>query len=1640
MSFTAAGAQSGIDADCTGLTSITGVTTVDEGRVTVYTIPGTLGITVSGTWSINPEIERVVLNRTGAGNVAIEVLSGGHLNVGVEISTTNGVAYDRFSIGLAIEHNALPVPWWGGTNGQDNAVIARDGSTLIWRGASFASAKAMTFDPGSKVLIQDAVWLPRITGQAGRGSIFYSRGSDIRVDGFKVYTGGEFLIGPNAPSGLSSLIGSTLPAWNGFTAYSAGDEVSYTNNEYEVKTGQSVTAPVGTLAQIDYNFDITATWPTVGGGEEAILVGGFTGGILKNDDATKVNFDLTTAGSTGIWNGNAGLVRVYNNQANANDAVTSWVGQINEVDYFPFTASKVTSPNIVTLRLISKAVETDFGTPVFTSSANAALTVSDLVVTEVILPTPNTTPDLATAIWEDKGGAGLPNGIFGHEAVATVYAAFPNRIGNNDGTFENPSITIENSRYANNGNVIDVTVQSEKGDVVPPDINTIICSKTLVVNEAGGTDLKLIGGETTNDRRNWGIVWVGRDVNFDIADGLTEAPITGGRWFMRDNNNGQRVDRNNTDETADRTYTGVFSEGVSTTTARVLLGVVNVPKASHNRNTSNSPTGTGNNVDYRYDLRGMTNLEGEDNFDFLAWVYENNYLPLFNTTLSPGTTGTQVIRVRTTTDTNVSKDRAAAEMITGTATVGEEKVTSYTINFPNTFSTNTTDGVYIEGLNTNIVSSLNPASTTLYLINGDGAGQSVFENNIQNIYSVSTATTAETCIDSWVSVINALDDIRLSATRSGTSIILTLDTSVVFTPDITVVNYNQTAYSSTDINYGSSPRQLSIATAFTLDDLYDFLKLKKENSEAEIQLPDPFRFVLQSDGTTLDFYNRNMVWSGTGAVSIGMKHTKINHDTTWSLANTTLNGGIEVTAPTLTGLPTAIGTSILNSTNIIVGTGAHIATSGSTINNSLAISGNANSFSGRINGDLVISDTDSDVNTINGTVTGLVTAAGSGLHTMNGTVNGAVAIASGSISADSNSVKGSTITAGGIGNSLVNGSVGGKVTLGNSSTKHTVGANIAAGGLQMGTGTKHLVSGGITGPVTTTGTIDTQSTYVGSSTLDASGAGDSVVNGISGGKVTLGNASAGHTVGAAINAGGLQMGTGAHTATGTIVGPVTTTGTMTTGLVYNGSSTLDASGTGDSTIAGTSGDKVTLGNSSTKHTVSATISGGGLQMGTGTLHALSGDTTGAINTTGTISSTSVFRARSTVTSTATGVNSIEGEIDGLLTLGVGNQVIDATLKAGATLGNGAHTIDGTLTGPISTGNGNTGLNGQLTGNLTDGTGTLIFGPSASMNGTLTKSGSGNTNSSTMTSTQAGTIDLVVPAGTLELFGAVRANYKSVTGLTNDNAIPTTTSFQVGSGLPSGRVIFKDRAAAAGTYIMDVTHTNGVVTTLGTFNNNSGSPTEYDIYYKPTNTFGSDGVFWTTTIVNSDNSASTNRTVDVTATPHAGVLTRAAEDADLTGLSAVMNTITTQTIANITISGATIQIDAPKTQALLMRVTDDANYLNLLANTNAELDDILPGLQSGSTVNQARFTLQAANQQSITALSGTGTGTLIGTITAGGLTFAAVFVFPNPAGLSGPEAQVACEAAIDGRAVDGQSIQTAVTAVAKRGVLTNIGQP
>ena len=460
MAITATGVQTGIDTDLSGLLSVTGVTSSEIGRKTVYVVPAGTTITVNGTLTGNPELERVVYNDY---TTLFDVSSTGLFNCGTTVTTSNGVAFERYSVGVLITQNALPDPqWW---TDQGRALIrVRSGGRLHWRGATVVAPIGLYVDDGASLLWQEGILQsPPIGGlvtanggNAQRGAITWVETADVRIENGRMELGGELLI-------TKAFIGN------------------------------------------------------------------------------------------------------------------------NGVD------------------------------------------------------------------------SSLANGIFGYSAEATVYALFPNRVGSNADTFDSPTFTYFDTQLANKGNLLDVTIQSEQRPQM---------TKTLIVNEAGGTSLKLIAGElTTGLDRNCGVVWVARDINFSVTD-LTGATFTGGRWFIRDTDNGLRKNSNGTDETADRTYTGTFTDGVSTD-ERLLLGVVNVPNGSYSRNTSNDPANVESlNEEWRYDLRGKVNTQGSDTFDIHTWVYEYEYLPFNNTDLSDGTVGTRIVNGAYPADNSVTRERDGVDGIT----------------------------------------------------------------------------------------------------------------------------------------------------------------------------------------------------------------------------------------------------------------------------------------------------------------------------------------------------------------------------------------------------------------------------------------------------------------------------------------------------------------------------------------------------------------------------------------------------------------------------------------------------------------------------------------------------------------------------------------------------------------------------------------------------------------------------------------------------------------------------------------------------------------------------------------------------------------------------------------------------------------
>ena len=448
------------------------------------------------------------------------------------------------------------------------------------------------------------------------------------------------------------------------------------------------------------------------------------------------------------------------------------------------------------------------------------------------------------------------------------------------------------------------------------------------------------------------------------------------------------------------------------------------------------------------------------------------------------------------------------------------------------------------------------------------------------------------------------------------------------------------------------------------------------------------------------------------------------------------------------------------------------------------VSGIAN-LGGRHTGTLSLSGTGSLAHIINGTTVGAITSSTTGSLTANGTVTGNLTNNSGQLITQSgfsqtsgnlsasggtfaHSIAGTstgTLTLG-AGNSTVSGNITGVTTIG-------AGASTVSGtllnSLTVGAGVTTL-SGDVTGAVILgAGNSNISGTLL--STL-TTGNGDITYSGDTTSNVTIGTGSS--TIGGTIG-GNLQLGTGAHSLDTDVTGTTTITGN------------------GKLILRGTYGGKVTAVNSTTFHDIDATISAGGLQLGT----------------------------------SASGTTLVQGSIVGPVTIG-----------------NGVTTLDAATTGNIIFGNGATIVNSVITGNVTQGTGTLTLGASSNITGTLTKSGSGDANRLTISAgAVTSNIDLVVTTGTLEIFGASSDNdFNSVSGTVNYNVAVTTTTFQIDSSLPTGRAIFKDRSASAGTWLMDVAHTNGVTTTLGTITNDSVSPTNYDIYYKPDNTFWSKWYF------------------------------------------------------------------------------------------------------------------------------------------------------------------------------------------------------
>ena len=267
-----------------------------------------------------------------------------------------------------------------------------------------------------------------------------------------------------------------------------------------------------------------------------------------------------------------------------------------------------------------------------------------------------------------------------------------------------------------------------------------------------------------------------------------------------------------------------------------------------------------------------------------------------------------------------------------------------------------------------------------------------------------------------------------------------------------------------------------------------------------------------------------------------------------------------------------------------------------------------------------------------------------------------------------------------------------------------------------------------------------------------------------------------------------------------------------------------------------------------------------------------------------------------------------------------------------------------------------------------------------------------------------TLNLASGAATVNITGSTATPTTTGGGTITIPVASTSTTFEVDGSLPSGRVILKQRGSAAGVFISK-THTTGTATEMLNVTNVSTGEDTWDMYYKATNVLTGSSAgreFYLTTFSSGTNLSSSDRTLGTVVTTHPDILTNSAEQVTAGSESLTFSTVTTQTTATLTGTNAIVQISQPRTQRLFLNEMDDDNYLKLLANNQSTKDFIEPLIQSGTGVNSDFLTITASDQQIYSAISDTGTSTLIDTFVSGGKTFAAAFVIPNSSGISVPE--------------------------------------
>ena len=194
-------------------------------------------------------------------------------------------------------------------------------------------------------------------------------------------------------------------------------------------------------------------------------------------------------------------------------------------------------------------------------------------------------------------------------------------------------------------------------------VGGVTCVPTISQNSAAGTAVNVRGGEPapSGDIANAGYHAFLRTISTAIT---TESGLADGFIYVKDTNNGQRKNLNAIDDTPDKVYIGTITSGALSAWSKIgggglvyannyeiISGIVNVVRdATNTRGISNQGI-------WRKDLRGLSDVEGEDRFNFYVWSYANQY-KVINQSLAGA--GTLVLTDKVFIDSGVTLSSSAA--------------------------------------------------------------------------------------------------------------------------------------------------------------------------------------------------------------------------------------------------------------------------------------------------------------------------------------------------------------------------------------------------------------------------------------------------------------------------------------------------------------------------------------------------------------------------------------------------------------------------------------------------------------------------------------------------------------------------------------------------------------------------------------------------------------------------------------------------------------------------------------------------------------------------------------------------------------------------------------------------------------------